>query len=577
MRIYWHPTAPDHAAVTVCRTWFSHLQDVERDVLLRHVCAAEPVPLDVLARDHLLLRQTVRRHRNQLVKSLNQAFTDDPAALSAVSAVERDLHVPTEWRILITRHPWLAVAVTEQHPLAPLHLLLGLRWRDASHGPWLFDGDLDQCIAATLRALALGPGEVMSHHTVQRRLREASLATSQDPAQLHRWLSHCGLVYQPARHEWTRPATPPAVTESAHPGEWAEIENENLSLRQYLSHALARIAELLPESYPDSRAFTLGEILERADQLPGELGQLARRVRDAVLDPVSAGNFTANTPPHTLSLTQPPHSTSAPQPHHPQERSRWLGRLAGDLHQLQLCRTSQQSAGYEVGEGRQQWLHVLRSDIHKILCDADTPLTAWDISNRLGRYVQLRTLRKVLQGDPQCRMTGRDAWTFKPDRAHPVHQTPRDLDAAVEALTRADRPMSTAELKEEAHLTIQSGYLKQKLDADPRFQRSAKDRWALTEWDMPVYKPIKELVSDLIDRHDGAVDVDEAIRCLRHDFDIKESTLRQVMSSPPFTARGGKVRRLTHAAPYQHTVTDEEGDDDDAPTADDLIKGMGLT
>ncbi|MFE5753805.1 hypothetical protein ACFQ7I_08890 [Streptomyces massasporeus] len=574
MRIYWHPTAPDHAALTVCRTWFNHLSDGERDLVLRHVCAAVPVTLHQLARDHNTLRQTMRRYRNQLVDSFNQAFTDDLAAMSAVSAVETALQVPTEWRILVTRHPWLAVAVSEHHPLAPLHLLLGLRWRDASHGAWLFDGDLDQCMAATLNALALESREVMSQHTVWRRLRDAGIPAPVDGAQLHRWLTHCGLVYQPTQHGWTRPSTPEPIAESAHLGEWAEIENENLSPNQHLSHAISRIAALIPEIHQHPKVVTLGEILGSADRLPGELGQLARRVRDAVLDPVGAWTFTPN-------ALQPPSSTESPQasalqPHHAHQRSWWLRRLAADLRQL--SRTSQQPpTGDHDDAARQQWLQELRNDIHHALRTAGTPLSAPEIADRLGRSVQLRTLRKELQRDPRCQITEHDTWTLEPEPLHPTQNAPRYLDVAVDVLTRAERPMSTAELKEEAHLGIQTGYLKQKLDADPRFQRSAKDRWALTEWKLPVYKPIKELVSDLVDLHDGAADADEVIRCLMRDFGIKESTLRQVMSSPPFTARGGMVRRLTDSPPDQHAAqAGEELGDDDAPTADDLIKGMGL-
>ncbi|MFB7753998.1 hypothetical protein ACFC18_31050 [Streptomyces sp. NPDC056121] len=574
MRIYWHPTGPDHAALTVCRTWFDQLSDAERDLVLRHVCASAPVTLEQLALDHNTLRQTMRRCRNRLLDSLNQAFNEDLAAMSAVSAVEKDLQVPTEWRILVTRHPWLAVAVSEHHPLAPLHMLFGLRWRDASHGAWLFDGDLDDCMAATLNALALGAREVMSQHTVQRRLRDAGIPAPEDGAQLHRWLTHCGLVYQPTQHGWTCLSAPETLTESVHPGEWAEVENVTLSPSQHISHALSRMAALFPETYEHPTTVTLGQILASVDQLPHELGQLARRVRDTALDPDGEWTFT----PDTL---QPLPSTETPsavvtQPHYAHQRSWWLHRLAGDLRELSLT-SHQPGTGDQDGESRQKWLQELRHDIRHVLRSAGTPLSAPEIAKRLGRYVQLRTLRKELQRDPQCQITGHDAWTLEPESLLPTQSAHRYLDAAVGVLTRADRSMSTAELKEEAHLEIQTGYLKQKLDADPRFQRSAKDRWALAEWKLPVYKPIKELVSDLVDLHDGAADVDEVIRCLMRDFAIKESTLRQVMSSPPFTARGGTVRRLADSSADQHDApAGEELDDDDVPTADDLIKGMGL-
>lgn len=174
---------------------------------------------------------------------------------------------------------------------------------------------------------------------------------------------------------------------------------------------------------------------------------------------------------------------------------------------------------------------------------------------------------------------GQDSWT--------VALLPPEEAAHRPALTPAERcsgrphprrpPLSTAELKERASLGIQTAYLKQKLDADPRFQRSAKDLWALNDWGLPVYKPIKELVGDMIDRNGGSVSADDVIRQLLRDFGIKEASLRQVMSSPPFTARGGVVRRLAEVEAEQaRTARIDTPAHNDAPTADDLIEGMGL-
>lgn len=110
--------------------------------------------------------------------------------------------------------------------------------------------------------------------------------------------------------------------------------------------------------------------------------------------------------------------------------------------------------------------------------------------------------------------------------------------------------------------------------------------WALTEWGMPVYKPIKELVSDLVDAHGGAVAADEVIRLLQRDFEIKESSLRQTMSSPPFATRGGTVRRLGEdfgenevSIPASQPASSEESGRsvDETPDVDDLMGKMGLT
>lgn len=159
------------------------------------------------------------------------------------------------------------------------------------------------------------------------------------------------------------------------------------------------------------------------------------------------------------------------------------------------------------------------------------------------------------------------------------------LDKIESALREADQSLSIEELKDRTGITLGYHYLKQQIEADPRFSRSQKNQWALTEWGMPVYKPIKELISDLVDAHGGAVAADEVVRVLCRDFEIKESSLRQSMSSPPFTARGGTVRRLGEDSAAQETAIpaartsepEQSGQsDDEAPDVDDLMGRMGL-
>ncbi|MFD6823867.1 hypothetical protein ACFWC5_26345 [Streptomyces sp. NPDC060085] len=606
MKIYRNEpaSAPLHPAVARLRTWFEHLNHCEQDLVLRHVCAHNPLPLSTLAHDHALTHHAIRRVRNQLAGSLDVALYANPAAFDAVSAADRDLQIPTLWQQFVRRHPWLAAFVSERHGITVLQVLMGLRWTDAADDVWLFHDDLAACTAATLTALQLEPSETMSSTAVRRCLEHADVPVPAEDIQLQNWLTHCGLTCHSTGHGWTvslAKSIPGIVTERVFHSNGEHIENETSHLSRSLSHALLRISTLLHENPSAHVPVTLGDILLDADHLPGELGHLARSVRDAMTATpatwtLGVGTLSTPTRPnHTHhAATSPP--TTAPDE---QERPVWLQRLAADLHvlattgHLDKCpdvKSSQNgnSTSVSTDAARTQWLNSLQALVRDVLRVVRTPLSTGDIATRLQRRVRLRTLREVLKNDPQITATGPDQWALTllaPNKAPALDLAAvrliSQLDSAVRALDDAEQPLKTAELKDRAQLPIQLTYLKQKLDADPRFQRSAKDEWALTDWDLPVYKPIKELVSDLIDKHGGSVDVEDVIRQLRRDFGINESSLRQVMSSPPFTARGGVVRRQTDVeaerTPADPATTNGSAlSDDDAPTADDLIKGMGL-
>ncbi|MFC6579507.1 hypothetical protein ACFQBS_22540 [Planomonospora parontospora] len=153
------------------------------------------------------------------------------------------------------------------------------------------------------------------------------------------------------------------------------------------------------------------------------------------------------------------------------------------------------------------------------------------------------------------------------------------MDRIVRALADAGYPMGISLLVEKVGGGIDSADLKRKIGIDARFIRSDVDMWALAEWGMPAYKPIRDLIADLVDGHGGAISSNEVVRVLTRDFSIKESSLRQAMSSPPFGVRDGMVRRLSDVengkSHYSHAIHDGSGDED-GPSADDLIGLMGL-
>jgi hypothetical protein len=88
----------------------------------------------------------------------------------------------------------------------------------------------------------------------------------------------------------------------------------------------------------------------------------------------------------------------------------------------------------------------------------------------------------------------------------------------------------------------------------------------------------------MVDSHGGAIASDEVVRVLCRDFEIKESSLRQCMSTPPFTSRGGIVRRFDGEVealdevenPAVRVPEPDRGESEGPPDVDDLMDRMGL-
>ncbi|MFD7641821.1 hypothetical protein ACFV4P_14330 [Kitasatospora sp. NPDC059795] len=541
------------------KDWFDSLTPLEQDFVLRQLCVPNPVPMLHLARDHSVTVAVVRDVRNQLHRGLHDAILHDRAALSSVTAVDEELLDPIDCEELIDRHDWLGAPVSDYYDLTVLHVLLGLRWHDARNGRWLFDGDIKSCISDTLDALDLDPFQIMSFEAARRCLSQVTATLPQHDLQLEHWLVRCGFeVQQTPGGRIVRTGAPDTDPAEACGETVGEGTHERLLYYvPSVQDLLSRLASHLHSEYEEAEQITLGELLADADDTEGELGLLARSIRDAVA--VVPASWTLGTGTRRSAESScTPESADAPG----------------------VTSTAIATAPAEPDPGRVRWLNSLREDVLDVLLEARVPLTTPEIAGRLERRIRYRTLRDLLAKDDEVIAVENDKWTpvlLPPEQSRPKQEKQTQLNTVAAVLAAEGRPLSTAELKERTEMVIQLPYLKQKLDADPRFQRAAKDQWALSEWGMPVYKPMKELVADLVDQHDGAVEADEVVRLLVRDFGVKESSLRQVMSTPPFSVRDGQVRRL---ADIRKEQVGGPGPDDhdyqDVPTVDDLIEDMGL-
>ncbi|MFJ9691500.1 hypothetical protein [Kitasatospora sp. NPDC101183] len=542
--------------------WFDGLSPLEQDLILRHLCALRPLSLAHLAHAHSRPVAVVQQAHDQLRHSLEDTVLLDSVTLGLVTALDDELLVPSELETMVARHFWLGATISDRYDITALHVLIGLRWRNARTGPWLFDGDIRTCISMTLEALDLEPLQIMSIEAARHCLARAGAPVPLHAPQLERWLAHCGLGLQQTPEGWiVRSPEPDAV-----PAELREeaVDSESCERTLYfapsLLDALTSLARVLHSEHERAASITLGELLNTADAVEGELGQLARSIRDAVT--TEAVTWTLGTG-----------ARRAAQLLHASEP-------AGSPHDA----LEEPATAHDGSDStRTQWLRSLQEDVRAVLLAARAPLTAPEIAGRLDRRVRLRTLRDLLAKDEEIISAAYDSWALAllpPDQPAPRRRAHSQLDKAVDVLANVGGPLSTVDLKERSGLDIQPTYLKQKLDADPRFRRAAKDLWALSEWGMPVYKPMKELVGDLIDQNDGAADVNYVIRRLVKDFGVKEPSLRQVMSTPPFSVRNGQVHRLADVPEEQAStpVSDDHSapDQHDAPSVDDLIEDLGL-
>ncbi|WP_371659485.1 hypothetical protein [Streptomyces sp. NBC_00280] len=154
-------------------------------------------------------------------------------------------------------------------------------------------------------------------------------------------------------------------------------------------------------------------------------------------------------------------------------------------------------------------------------------------------------------------------------------------DRAWNVLNEIGHPLDSNLLGDRIGSDVNIRSMKAQLPRDSRFVRSDVDSWALTEWGLRPYTTIKELVTEEVDLANGSIPTDELVAILTREFTINESSVRQVASSPPFTARGGVVCRLSDVRREENDErasadSSAESPADDGPSPDDLINLMGL-
>ncbi|PRH80015.1 hypothetical protein C6N75_06285 [Streptomyces solincola] len=591
--------------------WYKGLSSFNRDLVLQHFCAEAPVPLGELASQHALLRETARQCRNFLMDEFNRSVEGDLILRAWIEHAELDLRKPCLVSTFLDRHAWLGENIGDT--LTVLRLFTGMRWLDATTsasptGQWIFMDDLKECGAATVRALDLDVDEVMSLSTASALLDARQVPVPSDLDTLRQWLIHCGLDCKGNQISLTRSKPQPTETAVVFRG---------------LSELVEQLSALLLVNKDGESIITLGDLLGEAETADGELGVVSRMLRDAT--------FTAGE-----GWVVPDRSTDS-------ERRRAVRGEGTSAEQNATEGNSPSSAAEEVknreaesdgsiplagtlADAGEAGLEASPGDlIAQLLEGCAEGMSTSLIEGALDGVVPQGEVTEALFTDARFAITARGAWCLQngSDSTAPsaaaipaqglfsreeasastteaasgvgsrggLQRERERLDKVEAALREADTPLTVEELKERTGVAIGIQYLRQQIEGDARFSRSQRNQWALTEWHLPVYKPIKELISDMVDAHGGQVEADKVVALLRRDFDIKESSLRAAMSIAPFTARGGMVRRIAEdldtgseeaAVPAARTAqTDPSAEQqphpvDEAPDVDDLMNHLGL-
>ncbi|MFF2411371.1 hypothetical protein [Streptomyces sp. NPDC058092] len=603
------------------QSWYEELSSLSRDIVLQYCCDDAPVSLEQLAQRHALARQAISQGGSTIAYSFNRHFEDISIFGGEIAQVELDLRKPCAISWLLRRHPWFGESVGDG--LTVMNLFTGMRWKNAtadSTGQWIYGADLCECVDSTVRALDLGTDEVISLSTALRLLYTHEVPVPEDLECLHAWLDYCGL-----ERDGDQIALPAPACE--------EPSASALEVHVDLQRLIRRLTELLQVNENPIAHVTLGEIIRSAGELDGELRDVACLLRDAMfvgggiwITPDGGGIHAASGTMEAESAGRADCGESGAT----KSTTESDGAGLSDPHASDPNERADSDTPTEVSIHSEVGAYASPADrIARLLEDKPEGLRSSLIESALGKAVSQKQVIKALFGDDRFAITHQGAWYLQSafgatsssdggaepflfaidgdvpsavpstkggadssqaavDGARACGGSQREyerLDKIESALREADQPLSIEELKERTGITLGSHYLRQQIEGDPRFSRSQKNQWALAVWGMPVYKAIKELISDVVDAHGGAVAADEVVRVLCRDFEIKESSLRQAMSSAPFTARGGRVRRLGEdsaeseaAIPASWTSHSEESGQPDgkAPDVDDLMGRMGL-
>ncbi len=117
------------------------------------------------------------------------------------------------------------------------------------------------------------------------------------------------------------------------------------------------------------------------------------------------------------------------------------------------------------------------------------------------------------------------------------------------------RPSTIDELMSRTDGDRKTSTARNAINADPRFIRVDRQRWALATWEMAEYKNVVDLVQDILERESGPVLLSEIEDELLAKFNVPNNTTFLTCRTPKFIQHGKYVSiRTANDSPYSLKV-----------------------
>ncbi|MFE6036088.1 histone-like nucleoid-structuring protein Lsr2 [Streptomyces sp. NPDC056452] len=482
----------------------------------------------------------------ELSEVIGQLFENAVAESSELAAVteifDHAVAAPVPHGSLLNRLPWLEKVVpgSEVNSLSVLSILR----RVSIDGEWIYRGDLHQERRLTLEALGIEPDEVMSVDVSRKILSRQGW----DGSDLDSWLDYCGLANVNGQLSLRKSEVADRASGDRSPAGTSLESNCESSAREPDFNAFVGEVRASTEvnvkaahgRLPDIRTWARQSGYEIADR--GRIPQVIREAYDAAVD-ASGSSAPQEALVATSAAIRGGHRTLLSE----------LDSLASTL--------SQDDSGVTLGsllEGREQLSAHVQEIVYRIF-GAKLSGNSWVVDATSA--IEIKTIEGE-DGEARCENPRRG--TLK--------------GRAWDILKEANHPLSLALLVSRMGGVVNESSLRVQLGPDPRFTRSDIDSWALVEWNLRPYTSVRELVEEEIDKAGGSVSSEQLVHDLMQAFSIKESTVRQVISSPPFTARGGSVRRLSDSVQGedQYGASDQQEKVVGESVGGELARDLGL-
>lgn len=133
-----------------------------------------------------------------------------------------------------------------------------------------------------------------------------------------------------------------------------------------------------------------------------------------------------------------------------------------------------------------------------------------------------------------------------------VDLTPPIAKIACRMLMTASRPLEFELLWNVLqHKSSSQQSVRNALFAEPVLQRTARDRWALREWNLPEYQGIAESMSLLIEQAGGRLGFETLVKMMVETFDARRESVEAYIERPLFVRHADGTVKLRTDEPYR--------------------------